>query len=146
MKRNVSLDGPDPVDLHVGARLRERRVSLGLSQEGLARRLGLTFQQVQKYEKGANRVSASTLWHAAEALDCPVALFFDGLGDPAAAASADSGREVLMIARTLAAIESPTLRRAASRIVRDLWAVDTKVELAIAQAQPAPGAAPERVA
>ncbi|MBV9996089.1 MAG: helix-turn-helix transcriptional regulator [Caulobacteraceae bacterium] len=74
---------PNPVDLHVGARIRMRRRILGVSQERLADALGLTFQQVQKYERGANRVSASKLYEIAAALKTPVSHFFEGLADPA---------------------------------------------------------------
>jgi transcriptional regulator with XRE-family HTH domain len=73
---------PNPVDLHVGARIRLRRRMQGVSQEKLADALGLTFQQVQKYERGANRVSASKLYEIAAALHAPVSYFFDGLADP----------------------------------------------------------------
>src|SRR4051794_24936681 len=73
---------PNPVDLHVGARIRMRRKILGISQERLADDLGLTFQQVQKYERGANRVSASKLYEIARSLQTPVAFFFEGLSDP----------------------------------------------------------------
>jgi transcriptional regulator with XRE-family HTH domain len=64
---------PDPIDIAVGARMRMRRKTLGLTQTALAEALGITFQQVQKYERGANRVSASMLVRAAKRLDCPVA-------------------------------------------------------------------------
>ncbi len=70
---------PNPVDLHVGARVRMRRKLLGVSQEKLAGALGLTFQQVQKYERGANRISASKLFEIARFLDVAPAYFFDGL-------------------------------------------------------------------
>ena len=73
---------PNPVDLHVGARIRLRRRMQQVSQEKLADALGLTFQQVQKYERGANRVSASKLYEIAAALKSPVSYFFDGLADP----------------------------------------------------------------
>lgn len=73
---------PNPVDLHVGARIRMRRKILGVSQERLADDLGLTFQQVQKYERGANRVSASKLYEIARSLQAPISYFFDGLADP----------------------------------------------------------------
>jgi transcriptional regulator with XRE-family HTH domain len=79
---------PNPVDLHVGARVRMRRRLAGVSQEKLAEALGLTFQQVQKYERGANRVSASKLYEIAAALQTPVAFFFEGLADPSAADAA----------------------------------------------------------
>ena len=91
MDQTVDLDrGPNPVDLHVGARIRMRRKLLGVSQERLADQLGLTFQQVQKYERGANRVSASKLYEIAKALQTSVAYFFDGLAD-----TVDPGLELI---------------------------------------------------
>lgn len=72
---------PNPVDLHVGARVRMRRKFLGLSQEGLAETLDLTFQQVQKYERGSNRISASKLYEISKTLKAPIAYFFEGYGD-----------------------------------------------------------------
>ena len=72
---------PHPVDTHVGNRVRQRRVFLGYSQEKLARSLGLTFQQVQKYERGANRISSSKLFELARLLDVPVGFFFEGVDD-----------------------------------------------------------------
>ena len=77
--RGAKVLGPDPIDIHVGARLRLRRLLLGLSQSGLARPLGLSFQQVQKYENGNNRISASMLHHLANALDVPIGFFFDDM-------------------------------------------------------------------
>ena len=70
---------PNPIDVHVGMRIRMRRLLLGISQEKLAQTLGLTFQQVQKYEKGLNRVSASRLYQITKALNESVSFFFDGL-------------------------------------------------------------------
>ena len=78
--RVVSKDGPDPVDVHVGKRIRERRVSLGRSQANLGEYLGLTFQQIQKYEKGVNRISASKLWVLSNLFEVPVEWFLEGLG------------------------------------------------------------------
>lgn len=72
---------PNPVDVHVGGRIRLRRKFLGLSQQSLASSIGLTFQQVQKYERGSNRVSASKLYEIALILKAPVAYFFDGLDE-----------------------------------------------------------------
>lgn len=72
---------PNPVDLHVGARVRMRRKFLGMSQEALAETIDLTFQQVQKYERGSNRISASKLYEIAKALKAPVAHFFEGYGE-----------------------------------------------------------------
>ena len=74
-----AAEGPSPIDLHVGARIKLRRSLLGLSQERLGEALGLTFQQVQKYERGANRVSASRLHDLARVLDVPISFFFDDL-------------------------------------------------------------------
>lgn len=76
---------PEPVDLHVGSRIRFRRKLLGLSQTQLADSLGITFQQIQKYERGSNRVSASKLYETAKTLQVSIAYFFEGLNDPAAA-------------------------------------------------------------
>lgn len=73
---------PNPIDLHVGARVRMRRKVLGISQEALADALKLTFQQIQKYERGANRISASKLYEIAKTLQISVTFFFDGLPDP----------------------------------------------------------------
>lgn len=69
---------PSPIDRHVGGRIRMRRMLAGISQEKLGEALGITFQQVQKYEKGSNRVSASRLQIIARVLDVPIAFFFDG--------------------------------------------------------------------
>ena len=79
-RRTVLRDSPNPVDVHVGKRIRERRVSLGMSQANLGDYLGLTFQQIQKYERGANRISASKLWALSDYLKVSVEWFFDGLG------------------------------------------------------------------
>ncbi len=73
---------PNPVDVHVGKRIRARRKDVRVSQEKLAEQLGLTFQQIQKYEKGANRVSASKLYEIAHALQASIEYFFRGLQDP----------------------------------------------------------------
>jgi transcriptional regulator with XRE-family HTH domain len=67
------------IDLHVGSRIRLRRTQLGLSQEKLGEALGITFQQIQKYERGANRVGASRLYHIASILDVPISFFFDDM-------------------------------------------------------------------
>ena len=68
---------PNPVDIHVGSRVRLRRMLLGMSQDRLGNSMGLTFQQVQKYEKGVNRIGASRLFHISRILDVPVQFFFE---------------------------------------------------------------------
>jgi len=80
-RRSTRIYGPDPIDVHVGARVRLRRILQGFSQVELATRIGLTFQQVQKYERGTNRIAASMLHRIAGALDIPVSFFFDCLPD-----------------------------------------------------------------
>lgn len=94
MTKDLELDrAPNPVDRHVGLRIRLRRKELGVSQERLAESIGLTFQQVQKYERAANRVSASKLWEMARALKTSVAYFYEGLGDPSV--PAEEGRDTV---------------------------------------------------
>jgi transcriptional regulator with XRE-family HTH domain len=83
---------PNPIDRYVGSRVRMRRVILGMSQEKLGEALGLTFQQVQKYEKGANRIGASRLQQISRTLDVPPAFFFDGAPSFEASAVAEPSR------------------------------------------------------
>ena len=75
----MNMKSPNPVDVHVGRRVRMRRMMLNLSQSDLGKKSGITFQQIQKYERGANRVSASRLLEFAKMLDVPVSFFFEGL-------------------------------------------------------------------
>jgi transcriptional regulator with XRE-family HTH domain len=103
-----------PVDTHVGQRVRQRRWMIGMTQQQLAEKVGIKFQQIQKYETGANRVSASRLWDISEALDVPVAFFFEGLTG-AAQAPGERGnmltdREALDLVRAYYAIP-PAQRR-----------------------------------
>ena len=79
--RMASLGKPNPIDVHVGARVRLRRTLLGLSQEKLGDAIGLTFQQVQKYERGANRIGASRLFDLSRVLDVPVSYFYADMDD-----------------------------------------------------------------
>ncbi len=79
-----------PVDVHVGKRIRHRRWMVGMTQQQLAEKVGIKFQQIQKYETGMNRVSASRLWDIAEALEVPVSFFFEGIDDEASARSSSS--------------------------------------------------------
>lgn len=78
LEENVMIKSPDPVDVHVGQRVRARRKMLGLSQTQLGKELGVTFQQVQKYERGTNRIGSSRLFRMSTTLDVPVAYFFEG--------------------------------------------------------------------
>ena len=82
---------PSPIDVHVGSRIRLRRTLMGMSQERLGEALGLTFQQVQKYERGVNRVGASRLFDLSRVLDVPISFFFDDMPD-ALAAQPGAGR------------------------------------------------------
>src|SRR6476620_7936287 len=96
MEKSEDLDrSPNPVDRHVGLRIRLRRKELGVSQERLAEAIGLTFQQVQKYERAANRVSASKLWEMSRALSTSVGYFYEGLGDAIEAHGSNLPRETL---------------------------------------------------
>jgi transcriptional regulator with XRE-family HTH domain len=79
------------IDLHIGQRVRHRRWLLGMTQQDLAQGIGVRFQQIQKYESGANRISASRLWDLARALDVPVAFFYTGLGASASADNREDG-------------------------------------------------------
>lgn len=111
---------PHPVDVHVGKRIRHRRWLVGITQQQLAEHVGIKFQQIQKYETGANRVSASRLWDIADALEVPVSFFFEGLDEGEAAAHApDSGvpadllgdKEALDLVRSYYAIPENQRRR-----------------------------------
>ena len=81
-RRTVLEDGPREIDVHVGQRVRQRRVLCGLNQTELANAIGLTFQQLQKYERGMNRISASKLWQISQVLDVPVQWFFEEFSEP----------------------------------------------------------------
>ena len=80
-ERHFRITNNNAIDLHVGKRLRLRRTLLGLSQEQLGSELNITFQQVQKYERGANRISASRLWDMSQILDVPISYFFDDMSE-----------------------------------------------------------------
>lgn len=89
----MAKKAPNPIDKHVGSRVRMRRMMLGMSQEKLGDALDLTFQQVQKYEKGTNRIGASRLQQIAHILQVPVAFFFEGAPDLGSERSGDGMRE-----------------------------------------------------
>lgn len=108
-----------PVDVHVGKRIRHRRWLVGMTQQQLAERVGIKFQQIQKYETGANRVSASRLWDIADALEVPVSFFFEGLATEEAGEVVHTGvpadllgdKEALDLVRSYYAIPENQRRR-----------------------------------
>jgi len=126
--------GPDPIDVHVGSRLRLRLMLLGMSQEALGKALGLTFQQVQKYEKGVNRVGASRLFQLSELLSVPVQYFYDdydlGQSGPNYGLAEDSSDDDFMkfinspegvqLCRYFSAIEEPKVRKRVLDLVKSI--------------------------
>lgn len=133
----------NPVDVHVGGRVRLRRMLLGMSQEKLGESLGLTFQQVQKYEKGANRIGASRLFELARILGVNVQYFFEELSGPEAALAKGAGgfaetsgddylieflnsREGIELNRAFLRIKDPRARRAVLELVRSLAEIQQK--------------------
>lgn len=132
---------PNPVDVHVGSRVRLRRMLLGISQEKLGERLGLTFQQVQKYEKGVNRIGASRLFDLSTVLSVPIQFFYEDaplasarvqpIGGFAETVPADSNileflstREGLELNKAFSRIQDAKTRRAILELVRALAGVD----------------------
>ena len=108
---------PNPIDKHVGSRVRMRRVLVGMSQERLGEALGLTFQQVQKYEKGTNRIGASRLQQISTVLGMPVEFFFEGSPQPnGEAAGFRDGADTTYVSDFLATNEGVQLNRAFLRI------------------------------
>ena len=137
--RMASKGFPNPIDVHVGARIRLRRTLLGISQTTLAEAMGLTFQQVQKYEKGMNRVSSSRLVDLANALDVTVSYFFEdmsaGVGAQTPSALMKAGhrlpaidnntdplakRETLEFVRAYYKIKDPTVRKRVFELTKAL--------------------------
>jgi len=134
---------PNPVDIHVGGRIRLRRTLLGMSQEKLGKAIGLTFQQVQKYERGTNRVGSSRLFQLAKVLNVPVSFFFDDMpnevsgGNPALAEPGKpfehnpfTKRETLELVRAYHKIGDRSVRKRVFELVKaiasdsDVLAVD----------------------
>lgn len=110
----VAKKVPEPVDKHVGSRVRMRRMMLSMSQEKLGDALGLTFQQVQKYEKGTNRMGASRLQQIANILQVPVTFFFEG--GPGQHKADDSGPSPAYVSEFLATSDGLALTRAFTRL------------------------------
>ncbi len=135
MEKRKTKGTPDNVDVHVGQRLRVRRSLLGMSQEKLAEAIGLTFQQVQKYERGINRISAGRLFQFSRILDVPIGYFYDKIGDEPSTAAygglADNkqeafggeddvmqSRETIDLVRAYYSIDDPAKRKEILRFVK----------------------------
>jgi transcriptional regulator with XRE-family HTH domain len=123
-RRRRKSDKPSPIDVHVGSRVRLRRTLLGMSQERLGNAIGLTFQQVQKYERGANRIGASRLFDLSRVLDVPVSFFFDDL-NPGITASVGDGASGSSESSTAPATHEPDpmMRRETLELVRAYYRV-----------------------
>ncbi len=136
---------PDPIDVHVGSRVRLRRTLLGMSQEKLGNAVDLTFQQIQKYERGANRIGSSRLYQLANVLDVPVSFFFDDLPGEVASlhrpglAESDtpqfgqeklSRRETLELVRAYYRISDPAVRKRIFELVKAVGAMAGREEQA----------------
>jgi transcriptional regulator with XRE-family HTH domain len=108
------------IDDHVGARIRERRVMLGLTQQQLAEMIGVTYQQAHKYERGINRVSAGRLYEIARVLSAPITFFYEGLGEEAPRPAPLHQRMLLEIARNFSEIQNEKHQEAVSQLARAL--------------------------
>ena len=138
---------PNPIDIHVGSRVRLQRMLRGISQEKLGERLGLTFQQVQKYEKGVNRIGASRLFDLANVLGVPIQFFYDDAPSMEPRVAAQPGfadrvpdayvfeflnsREGLELNRAFAKISDPKTRRAVVELVRAIGNDDAGAEVPV---------------
>ncbi len=121
----MTKKSPHPVDVYVGRRLRLRRTLLGLSQTAVAKQLGLSFQQLQKYENGTNRIGAGRLHDLAEILKVPVSFFYDGVADSRPPAPEVGGR-ALEAAWRLERIADSEKRRAIFRLIAALSSVEAE--------------------
>ncbi|MDC9701155.1 MAG: helix-turn-helix transcriptional regulator [Alphaproteobacteria bacterium] len=128
---------PHPVDVHVGGRVRLRRALLKMSQERLASSLGLTFQQIQKYEKGSNRIGASRLWDISKTLNTPISYFYEGLAvslERSKGLAEDEQHDYitefyqssdgLQLVRAFIGIKDPRIRRNIAQFVRSMAEAD----------------------
>src|SRR4051812_445920 len=108
------------IDDHVGARIRERRIMLGLTQQQLAEMIGVTYQQAHKYERGINRISAGRLYEISQVLSVPIGYFFDGLEGQDSRAVSPRERMCLELARNFAQIPNERHQEALSQLARAL--------------------------
>jgi len=132
VKQAMVKRAPNPVDKHVGSRVRMRRMMLGMSQEELGDGLGLTFQQVQKYEKGTNRIGAGRLQHISHILQIPVPFFFEGsphgeAPSPAYMSDFLATADGLALIKAFMRIKEPTLRRRIVELVEEIAGGDFEV-------------------
>lgn len=130
-KTTVKSNGPHPIDVHVGARVKLRRMILGMSQETLGKALGLTFQQIQKYEKGVNRIGASRIFELSNLLDVPIQYFYNDYGDTiggerGAAAAGDmfmnlvNSPEGVQLCRSFSEINDPQVKKRVLDLVKSI--------------------------
>ena len=134
-KRTIKDDGPDPIDRYVGARVRARRVGIRLSQTKLGEAIGVTFQQVQKYENGTNRIGASNLFKIGKTLGVEVAYFFEGVeqlpkaqvtGEPVEGVSVPfqddplTSREAIELMHNYYRVKDSTVRKRLAQFVKSL--------------------------
>ncbi len=134
---------PNPVDVHVGARVRLRRTLLGMSQEKLGDAIGLTFQRVQKYERGANRIGSSRLFDLSRVLDVPINFFFDDM--PAAVASSSPAQSRGMAEEPVSYELDPMAKRETLELVRAYYKIsDPNTRKRLFELAKAVGAASEK--
>jgi len=127
-KNAAQLGVPRPVDQHVGHRLRQRRTLLGLSQEKLGEAVGLTFQQIQKYERGANRIGASRLFQLSQILDVPVGYFFEEMSGEVEKTRGERTGSAQNPALEIVNSDDPLARRETLELVRAYYKItDPKV-------------------
>lgn len=129
-KRTIKDDGPDPIDRYVGARVRARRVGIRLSQTKLGEAIGVTFQQVQKYENGTNRIGASNLFKIGKTLGVDVSYFFEGVDQLPEAQATGSPSETLVVPFQ----DDPMTSREAIELMHNYYRVkDSTVRKRLAQ-------------
>lgn len=125
VERNFRITNNNAIDMHVGKRVRLRRTLLGMSQEQLGAELNITFQQVQKYERGANRISASRLWDISQILDVPISYFFDDMSENTMRSSPRwVSRGDVMDAMTSQPLKDPMARRETLELVRAYYTIE----------------------
>ena len=122
--KNFRVTNNNAVDVHVGRRIRLRRTLLGMSQEQLGSALNITFQQVQKYERGANRVSASRLWDISQIIDVPISYFFEEMSDVTLKASPRKMASNSINDITVDDAKDPMARRETLELVRTYYSIE----------------------